>query len=327
MPLLLTESDVAACLDMPSLIPVMREALIAFSRGDVVQPVRQSLAIQPGGGFYGVMPAHVPAADGGVFGLKSVSVFPGNNARGLPSHLAHVLLLDGSTGQLIAIMDGRLITEMRTAAVSAVSVALLATPAADTLAILGSGVQAKSHLEAVACVRSLASVRVWSRTRAHAERFAREHAALASCPIRVCATVPEAVVGADIVVTATHATEPILRREWITPGAHLCVVGSSHPRHREVDTATVLGSIVYVDSRSAAAVEAGDLLIPEAEEVYDLDWIEGELGEALAGETKRVSDTDITLFKSLGIAVEDIAAARLIVERARERGLGMEITL
>lgn len=327
MALLLSEADVAACLDMPSLIPAMREALMAFSRGDVVQPVRQSLALRPGGGFYGVMPAHLPAPDGGVFGLKSVSVFPGNSARGIPSHLAHVLLLDGATGQLIAIMDGRLITEMRTAAVSAVSVALLSKPHAKHLAILGSGVQARSHLEAIAVVRSLASVKVWSRTRAHAERLAREHASLSPCPIEVCATVPDAVIGADLIVTATHATGPILRYEWISPGAHLCIVGSSHPRHREVDTATVLHSLVYVDSRAAAAVEAGDLLIPVAEEAYDLDWIEGELGEALAGETKRVSGTDITLFKSLGLAVEDIASAKLIVERAKERGLGRQINL
>jgi ornithine cyclodeaminase len=327
MALLLTEPDVAACLDMPSLIPAMREALIAFSTGKVVQPVRQSLAIRPHG-VYGVMPAHVPAnGGGGVFGLKSVSVFTGNEQLGLPSHLAHILLLDDTTGALIAIMDGRLVTEMRTAAVSAVSVQALARPSASRLAILGSGVQAHSHLKAISEVRTLESVSVWSRTASHAEKFARDHASDAPGPIRVAKNVEEAVDGADIIVTVTHAHEPVLYREWISPGAHLCVVGSSHPRHREVDTATVLDSHVYVDSRAAAAVEAGDLLIPVAEEEYDLDWIEGELGEALAGETGRVGDQDITLFKSLGIGVEDIATARLVVERAREKGVGAQIML
>lgn len=327
MALLLTESDVRACLDMPSLIPVMRDALIAFSTGKVVQPVRQSLAIRPLG-VYGVMPAHLPGnGRGGVFGLKSVSVFTGNEEHGLPSHLAHILLLDDTTGQLIAIMDGRLVTEMRTAAVSAVSVQALARPSASRLAILGSGVQAHSHMQAISAVRKLESITVWSRTSANAVRFAHEHRAEAPCPVRVAKSVRDAVDGADIIVTVTHAHDPVLEYEWISRGAHLCVVGSSHPNHREVDTATVVNSLVYVDSRAAAAVEAGDLLIPVAEEEYDLDWIEGELGEALAGETGRVDDDAITLFKSLGIGVEDIASAKLIVERARERGVGTEIDL
>ncbi len=327
MPLLLTESDVARCLDMPSLIPVMRDALARFSRGDVVQPVRQSLAIRPAGGFYGVMPAHVPGENGGAFGLKSVSFFPHNDRLGLPTHLAQILLLDGRTGALVAVMDGRLITEMRTAAVSAVSVDLLARRDARRLALIGAGVQARSHLEAIACVRPLESVRVWSRTAASAERFAGEHAALAPCPIEARRTVQEAVAGADIVVTAVPSHEPVLRSDWIGSGAHLCVVGSSHPRHREVDTETILRSRVFVDSRAAAAVEAGDLLIPEAEEVFDLDWIVGELGDVAGGAPGRTSVTEITLFKSLGIAVEDIASAQLVVARAKERGVGTDVAL
>ena len=300
----------------------MRETLARFSRGELVQPVRQALHI-PGGGAYGVMPAVV----GGVFGQKSVIFFPGNHALGLPTHLATILLLDGKTGALLALLDGRLITEMRTAAVSAVSVDLLARTDASRLAILGSGVQARSHLEAVALVRKLSSVRVWSRTPANAERFAREMAQRSPGPIATAATVQEAVAGADIIVTATSASEPVLMGEWIAPGAHLCVVGSSSPKKREVDTATVTRSRVWVDTWDAAQVEAGDLLIPAAAEEYDLDWVVGELGEVAGGAPGRTSPDEVTLFKSLGMGVEDVASAELVLRRARERGLGKEIDL
>ena len=322
MPLLLSEADVARCLDMESLIPLMRETLARFSRGELVQPVRQALHVS-GGGAYGVMPAAV----GGVFGQKSVIFFPSNAALGLPTHLATILLLDGKTGALLAIMDGRLITEMRTAAVSAVSVELLARPGASRLAILGSGVQAKAHLEAVGLVRKLSSVTVWSRTAPNAERFARAMAGGAACPIATAASVREAVKDADIIVTATSAREPVLEGAWVAPGAHLCVVGSSSPKWREVDTATVTMSRVWVDTWDAAQVEAGDLLIPAAAEEYDLDWVVGELGEVAGGAPGRTSREEVTLFKSLGMGVEDVASADLVYSRARERGVGREVDL
>jgi ornithine cyclodeaminase len=224
-------------------------------------------------------------------------------------------------------MDGRLITEVRTAAVSAVSVDLLARKEASRLAILGSGVQARSHLEAVALVRQLREVGVWSRTREHAERFARGMASKSPCAIEVKGTVREALDGAEIVVTATSATEPITDAAWLAAGAHLCVVGSSNPRAREVDTDTVVRSRVFVDSRAGAAKEAGDLVIPVAEGRWSLDRMAGELGEVANGAPGRQSDDEITLFKSLGMAVEDVATARLVVARARERGVGREIEL
>ena len=327
-PLLLTEGDVARCLTMAELIPLMRATLAAYSSGRARQPVRTNLTIRPAGGFYGVMPAHLPSTDGnGVFGLKSVSFFPGNERLQLPTHLATILLLDDRTGALAAILDGRLITEMRTAAVSAVSVELLARPDAVRLAILGSGVQARSHLEALALVRPLSSVTVWSRTRAHAERFAREMAGRCAAPVALAASAREAVATADIVVTAMSSSEPVLEGPWVRPGSHLCVVGSSHPRMREVDTDTVLRSRVFVDSRAGAAAEAGDLLIPVDEGRWSLERIVAELGEVAGGAAGRTAPEQITLFKSLGMAVEDLASAELAVRRARAQGLGREIAL
>jgi alanine dehydrogenase len=329
MPLLLDEADVARALDMAGLIPLMRETLMRFSRGDARQPVRHSLTVHPGGGFYGVMPAHVPPMEGrrGALGLKSVSFYPKNDERGLPTHLATILLLDPDTGALEAIVDGRLITEMRTAAVSAVSVQLLAREGPARLALIGAGVQARSHLEAIALVRPLEEVRVWSRKEATARRFAEEAGAHVPCPVKPMASVQDAVRGATIVATVCSAIEPVLEGAWLEPGMHLCVVGSSSPRRREVDTDAVLRSRVFIDSREAGAVEAGDLLIPVQEGRYSMDRIVAELGDVAGGAPGRGSDTEITLFKSLGLGVEDLASARLALEGARTLGLGTTIAL
>jgi ornithine cyclodeaminase/alanine dehydrogenase-like protein (mu-crystallin family) len=326
MPLLLAEPDVARCLAMRDLIPLMRDTLAAFSRGECIQPVRANLAIKDYQGFYGVMPAYVPGAGGGALGIKSVTFYPENRPP-LHTHLATILLLDARTGGLAAIMDGRLITEMRTAAVSAVSVDLLARKDATRLAILGSGVQARSHLEAMSLVRPLSEVRVWSRTREHAEKFGRDMSSKSPCAIEVKPSAREAVEGAEIVVTATSATEPITEARWFSPGSHLCVVGSSNPRVREVDTETVARSRVFVDSRAGAAREAGDLVIPVAEGRWSLDRIGGELGEVANGAPGRRSDDEITLFKSLGMAVEDVATARLVLAGAERSGVGRKINL
>ena len=328
-PLLLTEADVARCLDMASLIPLMRETLGRFSAGQCVQPVRTSLRIQPAGGFYGVMPAHVPGAgdDPGAFGLKSVCFFPGNDALTLPTHLAQVLLLDPRTGALVAIMDGRLITEMRTAAVSAVSADLLARRGPCSLAILGSGVQAKSHLEALALVRPLTHVRVWSRRHERALEFVHVMHGKVGCPVSAVPTVADAVEGADIVVTATSASEPVLTGALLEPGMHLAVVGSSSAKMRELDGAAVARCRVWVDSRDAAKVEAGDLVLAMREGAIGADHVVGELGELVNGAAGRRNGAEITMFKSLGLAVEDVASARLAVERARAKGIGRPIEL
>jgi ornithine cyclodeaminase len=328
-PLLLTEADVARCLDMASLIPLMRETLGRFSARQCVQPVRTTMRIRPANGYYAVMPAHVPGSgdDPGAFGLKSVAFFPGNDALGLPTHLAQVLLLDPRTGALLAIMDGRLITEMRTAAVSAVSVELLARPGPATLAILGSGVQARSHLEAIACVRPLTHVRVWSRRHERALEFAHLSHGKVACPVSAVSTVADAVRGADIVVTATSATDPVLTGDALEPGMHLALVGSSSPTMRELDAAALAHCRVWVDSHESARVEAGDILLAIREGRIGEDHVLGELGDLVNGAPGRANPQEITLFKSLGIAVEDVACARLIVTRARERGIGREIAL
>lgn len=329
MPLLLDESDVARCLDMASLIPLMRDTLARFSRRECVQPVRQSLRIRPANGFYGVMPAHVPGPNGdpGAFGLKSVSFFPGNDSHGLPTHLATILLLDPNTGALIAMLDGRLITEMRTAAVSAVSVDLLARSGPTTLAILGSGVQARSHLDAIRHVRPLAHVRVWSRRFERAQQFVRATHSTVSCAVSAVASVEEALRDADVVVTATSATDPIVSAPMLQPGMHLAVVGSSSPKMRELDSDAVVRCKLWVDSREAAQVEAGDILIPLREGRIDERHIIGELGDVVDGRSGRNSADEITMFKSLGLAVEDIATAQLAARRAREQRIGREIAL
>ncbi len=328
MALLLNEEDVRGCLDMASLIPLMRDTLVRFSSGQCVQPVRPSVHVKTAAaeGFYAVMPAHIREPDGhgaGALGIKSVSFFPDNDARGMPTHLASILYLDAATGDMLAMMDGRLITEMRTAAVSAVSVDLLARPEAHTLALLGSGVQARSHLEAIALVRPLKHVRVWSRTADHAIQFAHKASeTLVECPVSAVANVADAVRGADIVVTVSSATEPILAGRLLEPGMHLAVVGSSVGFMREVDAEAVLRSRVVVDSRAAAPVEAGDLVLAVKEGRVGWDHVLGELGEVAAGKFRRESAAEITLFKSLGLAVEDVAAARRVYERAAAKGYG-----
>jgi len=329
MPLLLNESDVARCLSMARLIPLMRETVGRFSRGECVQPVRTSLSIKPAGGFYGVMPAHVPGDGGkaGAFGLKSVCFFPGNDALGLHTHLATVLILDPRTGALEAIMDGRLITEMRTAAVSAVSADLLAAKGPVTLAILGSGVQARSHLEAMNEVRELAHVRVWSRTEEHARKFVHEMNHKVRCAISTVRTPKDALHGAQLVVTATSAVEPVVTAADLAPGMHLAVVGSSNRTRRELDGPAVKRCRVWVDTREATKVEAGDIVLAIKEGAITEDHVIGELGDIVNGKSGRGSPDEITMFKSLGMAVEDVATGRMIVEEARAQGIGRDIDI
>jgi len=273
--------------------------------------------------------AHVPgpAGDAGAFGLKSVSFFPSNDALGLPTHMAQILLLDPANGALVAILDGRLITELRTAAVSAVSVDILATKGPTVLAILGSGVQARSHLEAVSCVRALTQVRVWSRRHEHALEFVHAMREKTGCPMCAVPTVAEAVTGANVVVTTTSASDPVLEGALLEPGMHLAVVGSSSARMRELDAEAVKRCRVWVDSREAAPVEAGDIVIAIKEGAIGPDHVLGELGDLVNGSPGRRSDREITMFKSLGLAVEDIASARLAVERARALGVGKAVLL
>jgi ornithine cyclodeaminase/alanine dehydrogenase-like protein (mu-crystallin family) len=295
-PLFLNEEQVRQHLRMVDLIPAMEKALIDFSAGKVTQPVRSVIKVDPPGGFFGMMPALTPEG----LGLKIVTFYPKNVERGLPTHMATISLVDPETGTPLAVMDGRLITEMRTAAVSAVATNLLASVGAKILAILGSGVQAHSHAEALRLVRQFEEIRVWSPTREHAERFAKEIGAKSM-------SAEEAARGADVIVTATSSKTPVLHGLWLKPGCHVNVVGASRPDWREMDD-EAMANVVFVDSREGAMKEAGDVILSSAK-------IHAELGEALAGKVPaRANET--TIFKSLGMAVEDIAAAMLVYRSA-----------
>ncbi len=327
--LVLREDEVNALLSMRDAIALMEDALRAFSSGAVLQPVRLALEIEPHGGYLALMPAHLKSirAGGDRLGAKAVTFYTHNVNRNLPTHMAVILLWDSATGQPLALMDGRLITEMRTAATSAVATRVLAREEASVLALLGAGVQARSHLEALPLVRPVREVRVWSRTAARREGFARERGPH-GLPIAVCATAEEAVTGADLIVTATSSQTPVLEGRWVSPGAHINAIGAPRPDWRELDTAAVARSRVFVDSRAGALAESGDVLLPVKEGSIAESHLVGEIGEVLTGRVAgRTSRQDITLFKSLGMAVEDVATAAYVYERARERGRGQEVTL
>ena len=290
----LDEEKVRALLRMEELIPAMAGAMRDLSSGKVQQPLRQILSVAEHNGFFGVMPAY-----GGALGAKLVTFYPNNQGR--PTHHAMIVLFRPETGEPLVTMDGRLITEMRTAAVSAVATDLLAPREMKVLAILGSGVQARSHLEALRVVRQFSEVRVWSPR--HAGEFAKEH------DLRASASAKEAVRGADVVVVATSATTPILKGEWLSPGMHLNAVGATRPNWRELDDDCVARAKLFVESREAASKESGDVIA--AGKIF------AELGEVIAGARPgRESADEITLYKSVGVAIEDVVAADLAFRRA-----------
>ncbi|MEO8044042.1 MAG: NAD(P)-binding domain-containing protein [Spartobacteria bacterium] len=291
----LDEEKVRSLLRMEELIPAMAEAMRNFSAGKVEQPVRLVLPVAEHEGFFGVMPAF----GGGAFGAKLVTFYPNN--EGIPTHHAMILLFRPETGEPLVTMDGRLITEMRTAAVSAVATDLLARREVGVLAILGSGVQAQSHLEALRLVRQFREVRIWSPR--HAGQFAKKFG------VSAAASAEEAIRGAEVIVVATSATIPVLKGEWISPGAHINAVGATRPNWRELDDALLGRAKLYVESREAAGKESGDVIA--AGRIF------AELGEVIAGaKPGRESADEITLYKSVGVAIEDVATAALVYARA-----------
>ncbi len=291
----LDEAAVSRLLRMEDVIPAMEHALADFSSGKVVQPLRAIVPVAEHGGFFALMPAYV----GGALGAKLVTFYPQN--QGVPTHHATILLFKPETGEPLVSMDGRLITEVRTAAVSAVATKRLARPDASVLALIGSGVQARSHLEALRLVRGFEEVRVWSPH--NAGTFARQF------DVRATASAEEAVRGADVVVVATTSKTPVLFGEWLSPGAHVNAVGAPRPDWRELDDEVLRRARVYVDSHEAAFKESGDV-IAAGETI-------AEVGEVVVGaKPGRESLEEITLFKSLGLAVEDVATADLIYRRA-----------
>jgi ornithine cyclodeaminase/alanine dehydrogenase-like protein (mu-crystallin family) len=281
-------------------------------------------------GFLGVMPGQIDADGGrdGALGMKAVSVFPGNASRGIDTHQGAVLLFESDTGRLSALMDGATITAIRTAAVSGVATELLARPDATELAILGAGVQARTHLDAIAAVRPLRRVRVWSRNPEHAAELVKASAARYGAAIEAVPSAEAAVRGADVVATVTASPQPVLQRAWVKDGAHINAVGSSIPSTREIDTATMTAARLFVDRRESALNEAGDLLMPMREGAFGADHIQAELGEVIIGsDPGRRSAAELTLFKSLGLAVEDVAAAAFILKRAQETGIGQTVRM
>ena len=298
MVMFLDEARVAELLSWERLIPAMEQALAEFSQGRVLQPVRQMLTIEEEKRYLGIMPAVAEEA----MGLKLVSFYPKNAGSAVPTHMAMILLFRPQTGEPLAVMDGRLVTEMRTAAVSAAATKYLAPPEAQVLALLGSGVQAQAHLEALTHLHRYDEIRVWSRTPQHAARFAAAHRG-----VTATASAEAAVRDADVVVTATNALQPILNGAWLKPGAHVNTVGSPRPNWRELDDAAMRNTLV-VDSREAALTESGDVILSGAA-------IYAEIGEIFAG-LKPAPASETTIFKSVGLAIEDVATARLVYDLA-----------
>jgi ornithine cyclodeaminase/alanine dehydrogenase-like protein (mu-crystallin family) len=317
--LVLSEHDVREVLDMESCIAAMETILARLARGELTNPLR-SLMSPPGPTAMGLMPSY-SGGDSPVYALKEIVVAGDNPARGLDPHQGSVLLHDGVTGQLLAVLNASPITEIRTAAVSGAATRLLARPGSRTVAVLGSGVQGRSHVDAMQTVLDDPIIRVWSRNPSHAEALALETHSL------VAGSVEEALAGADVVCTATSASEPLVELAWLSSGTHVNAAGA-YPNgvSRELAADVVAAARLYVDRRESALNESGDVRLALAERGLGEDHIVGELGEALAGMVEgRRSPDELTVFKSMGIAVEDLAAAQLCVARARERGLGTEV--
>jgi len=328
--LILSEDDVRAALPADACEQAMAEVLAARARGDAFNPLRM-VSFPPGAsGFMGLMPAYAAdGADPAAFALKAICLMPGNPARGLDTHQGTVTLFDGLTGEPNAILNASAVTEIRTAAVTAVATRTLAREDARVLAILGAGVQARSHLRSLAPVRAWEQVRIYAPTEAHAREAAVHWPRGAAGAVAVTSSAEEAVRGADVVVTVTSAAEPVLAHDWLGEGVHINAVGASHPAVCELEVQTVAAAGLFCDSRESVAGEAGEFRIALAEgAIAGEEHIRAELGEVLAGVAAgRRDEQELTLFRSLGIAVEDLAAARVAVRIARERGLGTEVEL
>lgn len=324
--LIVNQQEVARLLPMPECIEAMAQALKALAEGKVVLPLRQVMVLPDKKAALASMPAYSQALN--AIGVKVITVFPDNTGTQYDSHQGAVLLFEAEHGSLRAIVDASEVTAIRTAAVSAVATRLLAREDAGDLAILGSGVQARTHLEAMLQVRKIRRIRVWSRTPEHARTFAERESRRHAVEIEPANSARGAVRGADIICTATSSREPVLKGDWVSPGAHINAVGASLPTARELDTELVKRCRLFVDRRESALNEAGDFLIPRSEGAIGDDHIQGEIGEILAGKIAgRKSAKEITLFKSLGLAVEDLASVEHIYRRALEERTGTWVEL
>jgi ornithine cyclodeaminase/alanine dehydrogenase-like protein (mu-crystallin family) len=322
---MLSHSDVQRLLPMSECIPLMAEALISLAKGKSQQPVRTIFRPAEASGLMGLMPSY-RSDKRPVFGLKAVCVFPGNPAKGKDAHQGAVMLFSADTGELMAIENASAITAIRTAAVSAVATDLLARKDAGVLAIIGAGIQGRAHLEAISQVRKLTAVRVADKIMERTRTFVDEMRSRYPFPILAMKSLEAAVAGAEIIVTVTNSSEPVVRRDWVAAGAHLNAVGACVPSAREMDSPTVAASKLFVDKRESILQESGDYLFPLKEGLIGAEHIRAEIGEVLSGaKPGRESDEEITLYKSLGLAVEDLAAAEYVYRKAQEQNLGMSI--
>jgi ornithine cyclodeaminase len=321
----LSGADVERLLPMQACIEVMAETLQALDRGEMVQPLRMSFRPAEAPGVMSWMPAR-RGGEQPVFGMKVLCVIPGNPARGLHAHQGAVLLLNGETGELEGMLDASTVTAIRTAAVSAVATRALAREDASDLAIIGTGVQAERHLEALPLVRPIRRARIAGRSPERARAFVERLAGQVAFPLEVADSAEAAVAGADIVVTATSASEPVLKGAWLAEGAHVNAVGASQPVRRELDTATVARASLFTDRRESLEREAGEYQLALKEGVIGPDHLKGEVGEVLNGKAAgRTSPTEITLFRSLGLASEDVATAQFVLAEAARTGAGTRV--
>lgn len=312
---------------MTECIELMADALAALARDEVYQPLRTIVRPPGARGLLGLMPAY-RSGEHGAFGMKAICVFPENPAQGKDAHQGAVMLFSPETGEMLALMNASEITAIRTAAVSAVATRLLAREDAQQLALVGAGVQGRTHLAALACVRTLKRVRVVARRFEHAQQFAREMQPNFLFPIEPVQTNEEAVRDADVIVTATSSLDPVIKREWICDGAHINAIGTHSPSSREIDGATMAAARVYVDRRESAVNESGDYLLAAKEGLVTPESILGEIGGLLIGTNGgRTSSGEITLFKSLGLAIEDVACAEFLYQKALSQNTGTWVEL
>lgn len=324
--LVVDASSVRRLLPMPRCIEVMEAALAGLARGEAINPLRAVVELPYPASWLATMPG--AQADPAGFGVKVISIFNENRAAGHETHQGVVLLFEAEHGAPVAVIDASEVTAIRTAAVSGVATATLARPEAAELAIIGSGTQARTHLEAMLAVRPIERVRAWSPTRERLDAFVAEERASHDVPIEAVDDPEAAVRGASIICTVSGAGEPVVRSAWLDDGAHINAVGSALPTARELDAETVRRSRFYVDRRESALAEAGDLILAIRDGAVGPDHIAGELGEVLIGAAAgRTSPDEVTVFESLGLAVEDVAAARAVVEAARAEGAGTTVRL
>jgi len=320
--LILDNQQIRDLLPMADCIELMADALSSLARGEVHQPLRTIIRPTGARGLLGLMAAY-RSGEQGSFGLKAICVFPENPAQGKDAHQGAVMLFSRETGELLALMNASAITAIRTAAVSAVATRLLAREDAQQLAIIGAGVQARTHLVALSLVRSIKHARVACRNIEHAEQLVEEMQPNFSFTIEPAKSNKEAVRGADMIVTATSSLEPVINKDWISPGAHVNAIGTHSPGSREVDSATMGGARIFVDRRESALNESGDYLLAAKEGLVSPESIIGEIGELLIGKkTGRTAPNEITLFKSLGLAIEDVACADYLYRKAQTQSAG-----